>query len=275
MKTELILENLPIENIPALEKIMLGHDQVDCPVIHRFSPGIYIREVSLPAGAIAIGHYQKTRHLNVFLQGMVTMFNDDGSRTDLEAPMMFTGEPGRKVGYIHENVVWLNIYPTDETDIETLESMYLDKSEAFLEHLPEIDRTRDRDDYQQVIKETGFTDEIVKEQTENPDDQIPIPEGSYKFLIGDSDIHGKGVFATALINKGESIGPARIKDKRTPLGRFTNHAKTPNAKMIVNGSDIILVASRDIDGCKGGLNGEEITTDYRDNITTGESLCQA
>jgi len=121
----------PIEPIEALEADMLKMDQVDCPVIHRFSPGLYIREVSIPAGTLAIGHFQKTEHLNIFLQGRVLIMGDNGKARELAAPMIFAGKPGRKFGYIKEDVVWLNVYPTDETDIDTLEEMYLDKSVAW------------------------------------------------------------------------------------------------------------------------------------------------
>jgi len=118
-------------SIELLEAEMLKHKQVDCPVIHRLSPGLYIREVRIPAGTVAIGHFQKTEHLNIFLQGRVTMLNENGTTSELVAPMIFTGKPGRKVGYINEDMIWMNIYPTTETDIEKLESTYLDKSDSW------------------------------------------------------------------------------------------------------------------------------------------------
>jgi SET domain-containing protein len=72
------------------------------------------------------------------------------------------------------------------------------------------------------------------------------------------------LIATATIETGEVIMPARIDGKRTPAGRYTNHAKDPTAIMIerLNGN-IDLVALRDIRGCSGGDDGEEITIDYR------------
>jgi len=259
---------LPID---LLEKKMLEFDQVDCPVIHRFGPGIYIREVTIPAGSIAIGHYQKCGHVNVFLKGKITMLNDDGSTIDLEAPMIFNGKPGRKCGYIHEDVVWLNIYSTDETDVEILENTYLDKSQSWkdayeLKNNESIKRLVDVNDYQKLLDEFGFTKEQVKSQSENEDDQIPMPLGSYKIAVSNSNINGKGVFATAQIEANEIIGPARIDGKRTPIGRYVNHSISPNAKMIDFNGDIYLVALTDINGCKGGYLGEEITTDYRENL---------
>ena len=86
--------------------------------------------------------------------------------------------------------------------------------------------------------------------------------------IGYSDIHGKGVFATAKIEPGEIIGPARIAGKRTPIGRYVNHSADPNAEMIeLNINEIYLRALQSIDGCKGGMLGDEITTNYRANLS--------
>jgi hypothetical protein len=265
------------ERINALEKEMLKQEQVECPVIHRFSPGVYVREVSIPAGTLAIGHRQKTEHLNVFLKGKVTMLNEDGSTTELTAPMIFTGKPGRKCGYITEDVVWLNVYPTEETDIEKLESIYLDKTLTF----EESDKIRlltcnhaDREDYRQVLVEFGFTEEIARRQSENELDQIPFPHGGYKVGVFNSPIEGKGLFATASIAEGEVIAPARIDGMRTPAGRFTNHAKEPNAEMVRIGENIYLKATKDIAGCKGGHLGEEITINYRQALRlNGEMKC--
>lgn len=261
------------EKVDALEILSLKEEQEDCPVIHSFSPGIYIREVHLSSGTFAIGHYQKKEHLNIFLKGKVTMLNDDGTTEYIEAPMKFIGQPGRKCGVIHEDVVWLNIYPTDETDIEILEDTYLDKSDAWKKNHELVDALEDnsyvidREDYKKALLDIGCTEDVVRTQSEDESDQIDMPYGSYKFRVAKSKREGKGIFATATIENGEQIAPARIKDMRTPIGRYTNHSSNPNAKMVRNGESIILVAIKLINGCKGGLLGEEITTDYRDNVS--------
>ena len=48
-----------------VEAAFLEQPQADCPVTHRFGPGIYIREVLLPRGAYVVGHAHKTVHLNI------------------------------------------------------------------------------------------------------------------------------------------------------------------------------------------------------------------
>jgi len=254
-------------NLERAEVGMLQLPQIDCPVIHRFSPGIYIREVHIPAGTLAIGHRQRAEHLNIFLRGRVSIINENGSVTELIAPMIFTGKPGRKVGWVHEDMVWLNVYPTEENDVERLEAMFLDKSIGWEERAAItrqsriLQREEDRADYFVVFKEFGISGETARAQSEDESDQIPL--GGYKCKVGASCIEGRGLIATAPIEIGELIMPARVDGKRTPAGRYTNHAKDPNALMVLRANgDIDLVALRNIRGCVGGDDGEEITIDY-------------
>lgn len=265
-----IASELAGRSIESVEREFLKHEQVSCPVIHSFAPGLYMREVNLPAGSFVIGHHQNFDHMNIFLKGKVTMLNDDGSSVTLTAPMRFVGKPGRKIGYIHEDVVWMNVYSTQETDIEKLESIFLTKSETFQESIEAKNKIKmlkseiDNSDFKNAIQEFGFSENTVRQQSENESDIIPLPSGSYKIKTAKSDIEGVGIFATANIDALEIIAPARLKGKRTIAGRFTNHSVDPNAIMIADiDENIHLMAKRNISGCHGGLDGEEITIDYR------------
>lgn len=264
-----------MNQVALLEKEFLNHDQAQCHVVHKFGPGIYIRELIVPADTYLIGHIQKMPHMNLLVKGRVSVMNDDGSFTELVAPMSFAGSPGRKVGYVHEDMVWQNIYATSERDVENLEEMLLDKSEAFNAKRESImiDRSVDQLDFSNAVKELGFSEEAVHEMSVNESDMVELPFGSYKFKKGDSGIHGKGIFATCDVASGEVIGPARIGGLRTILGRFTNHSENPNAAMwpCENG-DIVLVSIKEIKGCLGGLDGEEITVDYRNSVEVTKCL---
>lgn len=272
-------------DIPSLELAMLEEKQVECPVVHRFSPGIYTREVTIPAGSFAIGHHQNFEHTNIMLKGRVTVLNDDGSTTELTAPMFFVGKPGRKIGYIHEEIVWLNVYATDETNIGKLEEKYLTKSAGWLDSAEAKNKVAlltsdvDKNDYLAVLKEYGFTDETARAQSYNENDMTDLPHGSYKITVSASKIEGRGLFAVAPIAQGEIIAPARINGLRTIAGRYTNHSIAPNAEMIMlpNG-DINLVAVKDVAGSFGGGVGDEITINYRQalslQINKTEALCQ-
>jgi len=273
------------EGIEQVEAAMLNLPQADCPVAHHFGPGIYIREVTLPAGIFAIGHLQKYPQLNVMLSGKVLMQKDDEMKL-MTAPFIFVGEPGRKVGYVLETCVWQNIYATDETDIDKLEEMFLDKSETWNEFEKENKKFRinlrnaDRDDFQIMLNDLGVDADTVKLQSENIADQIKMPiEWSAATSVRDSDIEGKGLFLSWPVPSGTIIAPARIKGKRTPAGRYVNHSKNPNCFYTqTECGTIYLVAKQDIHGCQGGSGGEELTVDYRQSfalLKNGLKLCQA
>lgn len=258
------------EGTESLIAVLLATPQAACPVYHRFGPGLYIREVSIPAGTMAVGHHQKFEHLNVFLKGRVVMFNENGTTTELAAPMLFVGQPGRKVGYILEDMVWQNIYATEERDVEKLEEIFLDKteqwtqSEAQLKSMQHPEHAQDRTDYSQVLQELGLTEDQARTQFEHSN---VLHLDNLQVQVGNSSIEGKGLFASAGISIGQVIATARVGNERTIAGRYTNHSMTPNAgpEVLPNG-DIVLIALRDIHGCRGGQLGDEITLDYRQSI---------
>ena len=261
------------EGIEQVEAGMLNLPQVNCPVAHHFGPGIYIREVTMPAGTFAIGHRHKTKNLNVMLAGKVVM-RRDGEMITISAPFIFTAEPGRKVAYVLEDTVWQNIYATDETDIDKLEAIFLDKSETWNDHEKEHKAFRvtlcqaDRDDYAAFLLESGYNEPTVRAISENPDDQISMPD---KWLgvasVRASDIQGQGLFLSSGVPLGAIIAPGRLGGKRTPAGRYVNHSQNPNCFYIkTECDDVYLIAKRDLIGCQGGDQGEELTVDYRQGI---------
>lgn len=257
-----------------LEETLLQKEQVDCPVVHRFGPGIYIREVSIPAGTIAIGHHQNFKHVNIMLAGKVRMLHADGQTEILQAPFFSIGEPGRKVGYIMEDMTWQNIYATDETDVEKLEAYYLTKSPVFekVKGIEILERIVDRDDFKAACDELRVSPWLVRKQSEAQHD-LWVGAISASVQVGNSPIEGKGLFATAPFNIGDVIAPARIAGLRTIAGRYTNHAKLPNATAVryANG-DISFQAIQYISGNKGGQLGDEITVDYRQVVSVNEEL---
>lgn len=261
-----------------LESHMLQLPQAECPVEHYFGPGVYIREVTLPAGVLAVGHTQKHSQLNVMISGSVAMLDDAGNVKVLKAPMIFVGKPGRKVGFVIDTCVWQNVYPNpdDLQDIDALESKWLDKSGSWKSHEAEAHlkavaaHEDDRVDFSEMVVQAGFDESTVRAQSENEADQIAMPEGFTRVTLRKSPIEGLGVFLSYPAEDRELIGPARINDMRTPLGRYTNHSKNPNAVFVKDGDDVYLYATRRIAGCAGGGQGEEVTVNYRQALSLSE-----
>lgn len=263
--------------IDANGQVLLDLPQESCPVLHHFAPGLCIREVHLKAATFAVGHAQRFEHLNVILKGAVAML-EDGQVKVVRAPYMYLGKPGRKIGWIIEDTIWQNIYATDLKDPEAVEEYFIDKTEAFKEYQRGLQlyafamHDEDRADYKSLLVEFGLTEEMVRTEVERTDDQIPFEIGC-GVSVRDSTIQGKGLFASRNVKAGDVIASAGVKGRRTPAGRYTNHAKNPNAVMehAPNG-DVNLVALRDIRGCEGGDYGEEITVNYRDALIKNHTL---
>lgn len=129
--------DLPVEINNQIEKVeekLLRLPQVDCPLVHRFAPSIYIREVTMPTGSFVIGHEHNTEHFNVVLTGKARVMID-GVIEDIIAPCIFISKPSvRKVLYIVDEMKWATIHPTEETNLEILDSTLIKKSNAFVSY---------------------------------------------------------------------------------------------------------------------------------------------
>ena len=114
------------KKIEAMLPQLRAMPQVECIEKHHFGPGMYVKEVTMPAGSIIVGKPHKTEHLCILLQGKMKLVKEDGEVIELVAPATFVGKPGRKIAYIIETVVFQNIFATDETDVEKLEHMFVE-----------------------------------------------------------------------------------------------------------------------------------------------------
>jgi len=117
-------------------------------------------------------------------------------------------------------------------------------------HLEQI-----RQDYQEFLKQYGFTQELVDvflemETIEDNDNSL--------VEIKDSEIAGKGIFLIRGVNEGEYLGMGKLDGKRVTAGRYTNHSPNPNAIFVaLENTDVEMRAISSI------KKGEEVTVDYR------------
>jgi hypothetical protein len=248
------------QSIVALEatmKAMPAERQIHIEPKHYFANGLYMREIFIPKGVTLTGKIHKTEHLCVLSQGEVSVYTDEGMKR-IKASTVVKSSPGTKrVLFAHQDSIWINAHfnPSNETDLHKIESHFV--AETFLDYYLSSDRTFD-----DVLKCIGFTAEELTIISERTEDQIPFDKEPECIRIAESPIHGKGVFATRLIQRDEHIAQARVGTKRTPVGRYCNHGSKPNAEMIMQpNGDVFLIASRDIQP------GEEILSDYFLNYT--------
>jgi hypothetical protein len=228
--------------------------------------------VTLLAGTFAIGHLQRHEHLNIVLRGRVAI-ERDGVISTIEAPAIYVGQPGRKMGLVLEDMTWLNVYPNpdNERDIDVLEDRWLDKGPLWDDHKAKANASAhaahqvDRDDYAAFCAEYEIDPDIISRQSSGWDGQIRTGYG--QATVRPSPIHGNGLFMPCPANRGDKLAPARIGGKKDIGGRYTNHSATPNAQLWRDDNgDLWVVALEEIAGCHGGDQGTEITIDYRRSV---------
>lgn len=112
------------EQVAYIGHTLAQYPQTECPLKHHFAPGLYMREIFMPAETIVLGKIHKTEHFNILVKGSCLIVHADGSREVLQAPMTFVSKAGvQKVLLILEDMIWMTTHVTDETDVKKLEEM--------------------------------------------------------------------------------------------------------------------------------------------------------
>lgn len=95
--------------------------EADLPVQHLFTPGLYIRQILMPAGTILTSRIHDTEHPYTISMGLCTVFTRKDGVQLLGAPFTGVTEPGtRRLLFMHEDTVWTTYHPTDLTDPEDI-----------------------------------------------------------------------------------------------------------------------------------------------------------
>lgn len=96
--------------------------QVECKLVHRFAPGMYIRELTVPADTFIVTKIHHTEHPFVISKGRILVWTADGGVQTLSAPHCAVTKPGTiRLAKTLEETVWTTFHVTDETDITILE----------------------------------------------------------------------------------------------------------------------------------------------------------
>jgi len=130
-------------DILKLEGVMRNMEGYDhegkelCRITHYFAPGVYAREMWMPAGCLITGKIHLTEHLNMLSQGRVSVSNQ-GSSVTMQAPYTFVSPVGTKRAiYAHEDSTWTTIHATNLTDPDEIEAEIIAETFEELDHMLE------------------------------------------------------------------------------------------------------------------------------------------
>lgn len=115
---------------------------VEIEPVHRFAPGLYVRELTVPAGCVIVGKVHKHESVNILVKGSA-LLACDGRVEKVSAPLTFVSGPGRqKAAYVLDDMTWINVHPTQETDLVKIEAEFIEKDEGFEAHKLQLETLR-------------------------------------------------------------------------------------------------------------------------------------
>ena len=127
--TETKKENF-ISSVDELEVEMLKNlESVECPLVHRFTDGLYVREVSVPKNSLITSKIHKTQHQYFLLKGKLTIWSNESNPITIEAPYIGVTEANtRRVAYVWEDCIWATCHanPNNESE-EDIEDRIIEK----------------------------------------------------------------------------------------------------------------------------------------------------
>ena len=131
MTKALMKERADILDLERIMQELPGYDPEGkeiCRITHYFAPGMYAREMWMPADCLITGKIHLTEHLNILSQGRVSVSNK-GESVTMEAPYTFVSPVGTKRAiYAHEDSTWTTIHATDLTDPDKIEDEIIAES---------------------------------------------------------------------------------------------------------------------------------------------------
>lgn len=114
----------------AFERLISKAPQVEIPVRHYFSQGVYAREITIPKGTVLTGKIHKLTNLNIMSKGDMSVLTENGV-VRVKAPFTIVSPPGTKrIAYAHEETVWTTVHGTEETNLEKIEAHFIAQTEA-------------------------------------------------------------------------------------------------------------------------------------------------
>lgn len=118
---ELRVESDSRRHVARLGRELLQQPQMELPLTHRFTPGLYIREIFMPKGALVVSRIHKTEHPFVVSQGHAAVWVPGEGVVQIKAPFCGITKPGtQRILFIHEDCIWTTFHITDETDPEKI-----------------------------------------------------------------------------------------------------------------------------------------------------------
>lgn len=111
------------QRVDAVHRFCATCPAADMPVTHRFTPGMYAREIFMPKGSLVVSKIHKTEHPFVVISGRAAVWDAANGVQQLQGGHVGITKPGtRRVLFIHEDCRWITFHATDKLDVHEIEA---------------------------------------------------------------------------------------------------------------------------------------------------------
>lgn len=102
------------------------------PVEHIVNDGVYTRIMRIRKGSLLVGQIHLKSCVNIVASGDISLLTEFGAKR-VKAGFTGVSPPGiMKVGYAHTDTVFINVFRTEEKDLERIEAEIATKDFASL-----------------------------------------------------------------------------------------------------------------------------------------------
>lgn len=108
-----------LEAAATTREVVLGAD-MDCT--HTLIGGVYTRTLLIPKGRLLVGKIHRKECVNIVAKGDISVLTETGSGRFQAGHVAVSAAGIMKLGYAHEDTIFINVFRTDETDIEKIEA---------------------------------------------------------------------------------------------------------------------------------------------------------
>jgi hypothetical protein len=227
-------------------------DKSLCPIIPRVEEkihgGMYLRVTTIPPNTFIEGATHKKDAISILLKGTIIQI-DGRERYQISAPSFVTTNAGTsRQAFSLTEVSYATITATDETDLNKIEEVLYEEESI---------NTKARKDYDALLLELNMTQEQVEEDMNKFPVLLTSMEGFKRDI---SALGGYGMFTTKEFKEGEILGVMYDGENKTLLGRYTNHAPTPNVTYLRQDGKVYMKSKYDLP------IGVELFLNYRESL---------
>jgi hypothetical protein len=128
--------------INALQSAMIPLQCLPPEPVHHFAHGMYVRELTIPAGMLVVGKIHLHQHMVMVLKGRAIVLSEFGC-DEMTAGFIAVSQPGvKRVVLTLEDTTFATVHlnPTDTQDLEVIEATHIEPEDPDVRAL--IDRYR-------------------------------------------------------------------------------------------------------------------------------------